>query len=75
LLIRSSLLDAPGTARVSVQLAWSLEERGFLITTTEDGGLSVEPRNALTARDKANLERWEGHLSALSDFCDEVVAT
>ena len=58
-----------------LELAWDLEERGFLITTREDGALSVEPRHALTARDRANLKQWEGHLSALSDFCDHVVAT
>ena len=58
-----------------LELSWDLEERGFLITTTEAAALSVEPRNALTPRDKANLERWEGHLSALCDFCDGLAAT
>ena len=57
-----------------IELAWDLEERGFHITTGEDGALSVEPRHALTARDRAALEQWEGHLAALSEFCDQAVA-
>ena len=33
---------------------------------------SVEPRHALTPRDRAALEHWESHLVALSKFCDKV---
>ena len=58
-----------------LELAWDLEERGFEVTTGEDGTLSVEPRHALTPHDRAVLERWESHLVALSEFCDQAVAT
>ena len=40
-----------------LELAWDLEERGFEVTTGEDGALSVEPRHALTPHDRAALER------------------
>ena len=80
-----ALLNAPPTVTLAptgltlplpvIELAWDLEARGFLITTREDGALSVEPRHLLTSRDRAALAEWEGHLSALSEFCDEAVAT
>jgi len=79
-----AVLNAPPTVTLAptgltlpfpvVQLAWDLEERGFCITTEEGGTLSVEPRHALTSHDRAALERWENHLVALSEFCDQAVA-
>ena len=57
-----------------LDLAWNLEDRGFRITTGEDGTLSVEPRHALTPGDRAALKRWESHLVALSEFCDQAEA-
>ena len=79
-----ALLNAPPTVTLAptgltlplavVQLAWDLEDRGFRITTGENGTLSVEPRHALTSHDRAALERWERHLVVLSEFCDQAVA-
>jgi len=57
-----------------LDLAWNLEDRGFPITTGEDGTLSVEPNDALTPADRSALSRWESHLVALSEFCDRAVA-
>jgi len=80
-----SILNAPPSVTLApaglalpllvVEFAWDLEDRGFRITTGEDGTLSVEPRHALTPRDRAALERWESHPVALSEFCDQAVAT
>jgi hypothetical protein len=79
-----SILSAPPSVTLAptgltlplpvVQLAWDLEDRGFCITTGQDGTLSVEPRHALTSHDRAALKRWESHLVALSEFCDQAVA-
>ena len=80
-----ALLNAPPTVTLAptgltlplpvLELAWDLEERGFKVTTGEDGTLSVEPRHALTPHDRAALDRLESHLVALSEFCDQAVAT
>ena len=60
--------------RAVIELAWSLEDRGFELAATADGDLSVTPTDALTERDRAAIARWRSHLTALTAYCGEVVA-
>ena len=57
--------------RTVVELAWSLEDRGFALTVTADGDLTVTPVDALTEQDRSAIARWRSHLTALTAYCDE----
>ena len=69
-----SLKNGPTLPLPVLQLAWSLETRGFALTATADGVLTVTPVDALTGQDRAAITRWRSHLVALTEYCDEVVA-
>ena len=60
--------------RVAIDLAWSLEGRGFELAVTADRDLTVTPVDALTEQDRAAIGRWRSHLTVLTEYCDEVVA-
>jgi hypothetical protein len=61
-------VDLPGlgfVARPALQLAWSLEARGFGLRLGPDDQVIVEPARALTDQDRAALHRWRRHIAAV----------
>jgi hypothetical protein len=53
----------------ALQLAGSLESRGFTLSRSGDQ-LVIAPASRLTADDIARLRRWKQHLLAVLDSCD-----
>jgi TubC N-terminal docking domain len=49
----------------ALQLAWSLEERGFRLSLDSDNQVLIEPIAALTELDQAAIQRWRLHLGAI----------
>ncbi len=69
-----TLRNGPTLPLAVIQLAWSLEDRGFELTLTPNGDLRVTPTAALTESDQIAIARWRQHLRALAEYVDEVVA-
>ncbi|HXG57072.1 MAG TPA: hypothetical protein VNJ03_16970 [Vicinamibacterales bacterium] len=56
----------------SLQLLWSLEDRGFRITVDTDGYLVISPRSRLTTEDDQAIRQHRDVLIALVRHCEAV---
>jgi hypothetical protein len=55
-----------------LQLAWSLENRGFRMSVDACHQFVIEPVAELTDADRAGIHRWRLHLSAIVEYqCPE----
>ena len=68
-----TLKNGPTLPLPVLQLAWTLEGRGFELSLTSTGDLQVTPIAALIESDRAAITRWRQHLQALTEYVDEVV--
>ena len=56
----------------ALQLAWSLENRGFRMSLDPCQQFVIEPTSALTDNDRAGIVRWWLHLSVIVEYtCPE----
>ena len=67
------LCNGPTLPLAVIQLAWSLEDRGFELSLASAGDLTVAPVDALTDADRTAIGRWHQHLQALTGYVDEVM--
>ena len=68
-----TLRNGPTLPLAVIQLAWGLEGRGFELSLTSTGDLTVAPVDALTNSDRTAIGRWHQHLQALTQYVNEVV--
>jgi hypothetical protein len=52
----------------AMQLAWSLEDRGFQLATDVLHRLVITPAAALTEADHQRIRRWRDHLGAIAEY-------
>jgi hypothetical protein len=67
-----TLIDGPTLPLAAIQLAWSLEDRGVVLSV-RDGELLVGPRHLLTEVDREGLRRWRYHIMAIVEYRREPV--
>ena len=68
-----TLRNGPTLPLPVLQLAWGLEDRGFTLSLTPGGTLTVAPTNALSDADRIAIRRWRQHLTALTDYVERTV--
>jgi hypothetical protein len=68
------LQGGPTVPAATLQLLWSLEDRGINFTV-DAGDIVVERSDLLTTEDRAALVRWKPHVLAIICYCqrEEVV--
>ena len=67
-----TLRDGPTVPLPALQLAWSLESRGFAVEWTAPGDVRVSPADGLSAKDRFLIDHWRAHLAALTEYVERI---